>query len=153
MRGFFPAAVRLWYYMLASMAILPLINLCSNLTTNQLDELLLLLIHVFLSVLHYLCWNFSLKLAATLWWFTAAPKPLKIQVFWGSSSPQGSHSPYILRGDTTRPRHVTCIPSLIQIGSKTAEKNSAQTNRQTDRHYENSGRLAVNQLLGIMGHY
>jgi len=24
-------------------------------------------------------------------------------------------------------------PSLIQIGSKTAEKNSAQTNRQTDR--------------------
>ena len=39
-------------------------------------------------------------------------------------------------------------PSLIQIGSKTAEKNSAQTNRQTnkqtnrqtDRHYENNGR-------------
>jgi len=31
-------------------------------------------------------------------------------------------------------------PSLIEIGSKTAEKNSAQTNkqtdRQTDRHYE-----------------
>jgi len=42
-------------------------------------------------------------------------------------------------------------PSLIQIGSKTAEKNSAQTNRQTDkqtdRHYENNGHLAVNQLL------
>jgi len=40
-------------------------------------------------------------------------------------------------------------PSLIQIGSKTAEKNSAQTNkqthRQTDRHYENNGDLAVNQ--------
>jgi len=43
-------------------------------------------------------------------------------------------------------------PSLIEIGSKTAEKNSAQTtnrqtNRQTDRdrHYENSGHLAVNQ--------
>jgi len=37
-------------------------------------------------------------------------------------------------------------PSLIQIGSKTAEKNSAQTNRQTDnkqtnRHYENNGHL------------
>jgi len=30
-------------------------------------------------------------------------------------------------------------PSLIEIGSKTAEKNSAQTNRQTDRHYENNG--------------
>jgi len=36
-------------------------------------------------------------------------------------------------------------PSLIRIGSKTAEKNSAQTNRQTDRHYENNGHLAVNQ--------
>jgi len=32
-------------------------------------------------------------------------------------------------------------PSLIEIGSKTAEKNSAQTNR----HYENNGHLAVNQ--------
>jgi len=46
-------------------------------------------------------------------------------------------------------------PSLIQIGSKTAEKNSAQTNKQTDkqtnkqtnRHYENNGNLAVNQIL------
>jgi len=36
---------------------------------------------------------------------------------------------------------------LIEIGSKTAENNSAQTNRQTDRHYENNGHLAVNQLL------
>jgi len=39
-------------------------------------------------------------------------------------------------------------PSLIEIGSKTAEKKSAQTkkqtNKQTDRHYENSGHLAVN---------
>ena len=39
-------------------------------------------------------------------------------------------------------------PSLIEIGSKTAEKNSAQTNKQTnkqtDRHYENNGHLAVN---------
>jgi len=34
-------------------------------------------------------------------------------------------------------------PSLIEIGSKTAEKNSAQTNIQTDRHYENNGHLAV----------
>jgi len=40
-------------------------------------------------------------------------------------------------------------PSLIQIGSKTAEKNSAQTNRQTDRHYENNGHLAVNQYLDV----
>jgi len=42
---------------------------------------------------------------------------------------------------------------LIEIGSNTAEKNSAQTNkqtnrqtdRQTNRHYENNGHLAVNQ--------
>jgi len=39
-------------------------------------------------------------------------------------------------------------PSLIEIGSKTAKKNSAQTNRQTNRHYENNGRLAVNQRCG-----
>jgi len=32
-------------------------------------------------------------------------------------------------------------PSLIEIGSKTAEKSSAKTNR----HYENNGDLAVNQ--------
>ena len=74
-----------------------------------------------------------------------SPKTPKIQVFWGSPSPQGSHSPYIL-GDTTRPRHNIC-PSLIEIGSNTAEKNSAQTNRQTNRHYENNGHLAVNQNL------
>jgi len=44
-------------------------------------------------------------------------------------------------------------PSLIKIGSKTAEKNSAQTNKQTDRqtdrqtnrHCENNGHLAMNQ--------
>jgi len=38
---------------------------------------------------------------------------------------------------------------LTEIGSKTAEKNCAQrnrgTDRQTDRHYENNGHLAVNQ--------
>ena len=54
-----------------------------------------------------------------------SPKPPNIQVFQGSPSPQGSHSPYIL-GDTTR-------PSLIEIGSKTAEKNSAQTNTPTNQ--------------------
>jgi len=71
------------------------------------------------------------------------PKTPKNTSFWESPSPQGSRSPYIL-GDTTRPGRVTC-PSLIHIGSKTAEKNSAQTNRQTDRHYENNRHLAVNQ--------
>jgi len=34
---------------------------------------------------------------------------------------------------------------LIEIGSKTAEKNSTQTNTQTNRHYENNGHLAMNQ--------
>jgi len=34
---------------------------------------------------------------------------------------------------------------LIEIESKTAEKNSAQTDRQTDRHYENNSHLAMNQ--------
>jgi len=38
-------------------------------------------------------------------------------------------------------------PSLIQIGSKTAEKNSAQTNRQ----YENNGYVAVNQKQNLTG--
>jgi len=41
-------------------------------------------------------------------------------------------------------------PSLIEIGSKTAEKNSAQTNKQTNRHYENNGHLAVNQKSDIV---
>jgi len=44
---------------------------------------------------------------------------------------------------------------LIEIGSNTAEKNSAQTNRQTNkqtnRHYENNGHLAVNQFLESLG--
>jgi len=42
---------------------------------------------------------------------------------------------------------------LIEIGSKTAEKNSAQTNKQTDRqtnrHCENNGHLAVNQSIQL----
>jgi len=40
-------------------------------------------------------------------------------------------------------------PSLMEIGSNTAEKNSAQTNRQTNRHYENNGHLAVNQYVTV----
>jgi len=40
----------------------------------------------------------------------------------------------------------------IEIGSKTAEKKlytNKQTDRQTDRHYENYGHLAVNQLTAL----
>jgi len=40
---------------------------------------------------------------------------------------------------------------LIKIGSKTAEKNSAQTNKQANRHYENIGHLAVNQKDPLNG--
>jgi len=36
------------------------------------------------------------------------PQTPKNTSFWGSPSPQGSQSPYIL-GDTTRPGHVTCV--------------------------------------------
>jgi len=40
---------------------------------------------------------------------------------------------------------------LIEIESQTAEKNSAQANRQTNRHYENNGHLAANQKEGRGG--
>ena len=97
-------------------------------------------------------------LAATLWWFTAAPKPLKIQVFWGSPSPQGSYSPYIL-GDTTRLGRVTSLTCVL-VWSKSDRRRlrktlHKQTNRQTNRHYENNGHLAVNQYFlepGAMAH-
>jgi len=45
---------------------------------------------------------------------------------------------------------------LIEIGSKTAEKNSTETNRQTDtdRHYENNGHLAwTNNRLRVPSAY
>jgi len=37
-----------------------------------------------------------------------SPKNPKNTSFLGSPSPQGSHSPYILR-NTTRPRHITYV--------------------------------------------
>ena len=40
----------------------------------------------------------KIGLAATLWWFTAAPKPLKIQVFWGITRPPGIVQPLYSRG-------------------------------------------------------
>ena len=82
------------------------------------------------------------------------PKTPKIEVFWGSPSPQGSHSPYILR-DTTRPGHVTCVLVWCKsdrrrlrktLHKQTNRQTNKQTDRQTDRHYENNGHLAVNQL-------
>jgi len=74
----------------------------------------------------------NLQLAAMLWWFTAAPKPLKIQVFWGSSSHQGSHSPYIL-GDTTRSGHVTCVLVWSKSDRRWLRKTlHKQADKQTD---------------------
>jgi len=80
-----------------------------------------------------LCNDKYSKLATTLWWFTAAPKPLKIQVFWGQPSPQGSQSHYIL-GDTTRPRHVTCVLVWSKSDRRRLRKTLyKQTNKQTDK--------------------
>ena len=77
------------------------------------------------------------------------PQTPKNTSFFGSPSPQGSHSLYILR-DTTRPGHVTYV--LVWSKSdqrrlrKTLHKQTGkQTDKQTDRHYENNGHLAVNQ--------
>jgi len=70
------------------------------------------------------------KLAATLWRFTAAPKPLKIQVFGGSQSPQGLYRPYIL-GDTTKPGHVTCVLVLSKLDRRRLRKT---LHKQTDKH-------------------
>jgi len=96
-------------------------------------------------------WNLTVT-SGYVWWFTAAPKPLKIQVFWVSPSPQGSYSPYIL-GDTTRPGHVTSLTCVLVWSKsdrrhlrKTLHKQTdRQTDRQTNRHYKNNGHLAVNQ--------
>jgi len=73
--------------------------------------------------------------------FLSPKTPKKYKFF---RCPQGSHSPYILR-DTTRPRHITCILVWSKSDQRRLRKSSAQTNRQTGRHYENNGHLAVNQ--------
>jgi len=72
-----------------------------------------------------------------------SPKTPKNTSFLGSPSPhpQGSHSPYIL-GRTTRPRHIT----YVLVWSKSDQRRLRKTlHKQTDRHYKNSGHLAVNQ--------
>jgi len=73
------------------------------------------------------------------------PKTPKNKSFLGSPSPQGSHSPYIL-GDTTRPGHVTCVLVWSKSDQRRLRKTlHKQTDKQTNRHYENNGHLAVNQ--------
>ena len=73
------------------------------------------------------------------------PKTPKKYKFLGSPSPQGSQSPYIL-GDTTRPGHVTCVLVWSKSDRRRLRKTlHKQRDRQTNRHYESNGHLAVNQ--------
>jgi len=48
------------------------------------------------------------------------------------TQPPGVAQPLYSRGHNWTQTYNMC-PSLIEIGSKTAEKNSAQTNKQTDK--------------------
>jgi len=61
-----------------------------------------------------------------------SPKTPKNTSFGGPPSPQGGAQPLYSRGHNQTQSYNIC-PSLIEMGSKTAEKNSAQTNKQTDR--------------------
>ena len=60
-----------------------------------------------------------------------SPKTPKIPVFMGHPAP-GVTQPLYSTGDNQIQTY-NIRPSLIEIGSKTAEKNSAQTNRHTNR--------------------
>jgi len=60
-----------------------------------------------------------------------APKLLKIR-FLGVTQPPGVAQSLYCTGHNWTQTYNIC-PSLIEIGSKTAEKNAAQTNKQTDR--------------------
>ena len=77
-----------------------------------------------------------------------SPKTPKNTSFLGVTEPPGVAQTLYSRGyNYTQTYNIR--PSLIEIGSKTAEKNSAQTNKETDRHYENNGHLAVNQNFSM----
>ena len=58
-----------------------------------------------------------------------SPKTPKIQVFRVTQPPGVAHSLYSREHNYTQTYNM--CPSLIEIGSKMAEKNSAQTNRRT----------------------
>ena len=60
-----------------------------------------------------------------------ATRPLKYK-FLGVTQPPGVAQPLYSRGHNQTQTYNIC-PSLIEIGSKTAEKNSAQINKQTDK--------------------
>ena len=61
-----------------------------------------------------------------------SPKTSKNTSFFRSQPAPGVAQPLYSRGHNQTQTYNIC-PSLIEIGSKTAEKNSAQTNKQTDR--------------------
>jgi len=77
-----------------------------------------------------------------------SPKTPKNTSFLGVTKPWGVAQPLYSREHNQTQTYNIC-PSLIKIGSKTVEKNSAQTNKQTNRHYENNGHLAVNQYTPL----
>jgi len=62
---------------------------------------------------------------------SASSKTPKIQVFLGVTQPPGVAQPLYSRGHNKTQTYNIC-PSLMEIGSKTAEKNSAQTDKPTD---------------------
>jgi len=67
------------------------------------------------------------------------PKTPKIEVFLGSPSPHGSHSPYIL-GDTTRPGHVTCV----LVWSKSHRRRLRKTlHKQTKKRQTDTTKIMV----------
>ena len=68
--------------------------------------------------------------------FLSPQNPTNTSVL-GVTQPPGVAQPLYSRGHNYTQTYNIC-PSLIEIGSKTAEKNK-QTNRQTNRHYENNG--------------
>jgi len=82
----------------------------------------------------YQVWNETSHYAVVV---HGRPKTPKNTSFLGSPSPQGSYSPYIL-GDTTRPRHVTCVLVWSKSDRRrlrklcTNKQTNKQTNRQTD---------------------
>ena len=78
-------------------------------------------------------WKFNDHTSGYTMWFTAAPKPLKIQVFWVTQPPRVAQ-PLYSRGHNYTWTCNICT-SMIQIGSDGWEKlctNKQQTNRQTD---------------------
>jgi len=61
-----------------------------------------------------------------------SPKTAKNTSFLGVTQTPGSHSPYIL-GDTTRPRHITCVLVWLKSDQRRLRKTlQKQTDKQTD---------------------